>query len=113
MLGLPDRFRGAIQDTSSGATLVAMLCARERATDDARDAGGLQSAPAPLTVYMSDQAHSSVDKAVLLAGIGRENLRVIGTDARYAMRVDELAARLEEDVRAGRKPCAIMATVGT
>ncbi len=113
MLGLSERFRGSIQDTSSGATLVAMLCARERATDDARLAGGLQSAPAPLTVYMSDQAHSSVDKAMLLAGIGRDNIRVIGTDARFAIEVDELGAKLEEDVRAGFKPCAIVATVGT
>ncbi|WP_394824220.1 pyridoxal phosphate-dependent decarboxylase family protein [Pendulispora albinea] len=113
MLGLPDLFRGAIQDTSSGATLVAMLCARERSTKDARLAGGLQSCPAPLVVYVSDQAHSSVDKAIALAGIGRDQVRTIETDERYAIRVDRLRARLEEDVRAGNKPCAIVATIGT
>ncbi|HWL87962.1 MAG TPA: pyridoxal-dependent decarboxylase [Polyangiaceae bacterium] len=113
MLGLSGRFRGAIQDASSSATLVAMLCARERATDDARFAGGLQAAPKTLTVYMSDQAHSSVEKAFLLAGIGREAIRTIETDERYAMRIEALQARLEEDVRAGKRPCAIVATIGT
>ncbi|WP_394844539.1 pyridoxal-dependent decarboxylase [Pendulispora brunnea] len=113
MLGLSESFRGCIQDTSSNATFVAMLCARERATDDARLSGGLQSIAAPLTVYTSEQAHSSVEKAVLLAGIGQEQFRTIETDGQYAMRVDALRARLEEDVRAGKKPCAIVATVGT
>jgi len=113
MLGLPDDFQGVIQDTASTSTLVALLTARERATGQSQERGGLQAEPRPLTVYLSDQAHSSVPKAVLLAGFGRENLRLIDTDESYAMRPDLLEAALKRDLAEGRKPCAVVATVGT
>lgn len=111
LLGLSPAWRGVIQDTASTATLVALLCARERAT--ALGGGGLQAAPAPLTVYASEQSHSSVLKAALLAGFGRDNLRLLPTDAQYALRPDRLAEALAADLAAGRRPCAVVATVGT
>jgi aromatic-L-amino-acid decarboxylase len=113
MSGLDAGWRGAIQDTASTSTLVALLCARERATQYGAVRGGLQSHDKPLIVYASAQAHSSVEKAALLAGFGRENLRLIATDAAFALRSDVLAAAIAVDRAAGRQPCAIVATVGT
>jgi aromatic-L-amino-acid decarboxylase len=113
MVGLPDTFTGVVQDTASSATLVALLCARERATGFAQVRGGLQGEGAPLVVYASDQAHSSIDKAALLAGFGKANLRYLGTDEAHALRLDLLEAAIAEDLAAGRRPCAVVATVGT
>ncbi len=70
LCGLAPEWRGAIQDTASTACLVAMLAARERASDGSEHRGGLQALDAPLVAYTSPQAHSSVPKAVLLAGFG-------------------------------------------
>ena len=113
MLGLSTAWSGVIQDTASTSTLLALICARERATNYALSRGGLQAETAPLTVYTSAFAHSSVSKAALLAGFGRENIRTIAHDAQFAMRADALADALDEDVRAGAKPCAVVATSGT
>ncbi len=113
MLGLPEAFQGVIQDTASTGTLVALLTAREWATGQSQDRGGLQAEARPLTVYVSDQAHSSVPKAALLAGFGRENLRLIETDETHAMRLDVLEATLRRDLAEGRKPCVVVAAVGT
>ncbi len=113
MIGLPGGFTGVIQDTASTATLVALLCARERSTGHSQARGGLQAEPAPLVVYASRQAHSSVEKAALLAGFGRENLRLLPTDADFALSLPALERALAEDLAAGRRPCALVATVGT
>jgi aromatic-L-amino-acid decarboxylase len=113
MLGLSAAWSGVIQDTASTNALVALICARERATGFAMAGGGLQSAPAPLTVYATAQSHSSVEKAALLAGFGRERLRLVPTDAAYAMRADALAEMVEADIAAGLIPAAIVATCGT
>jgi aromatic-L-amino-acid/L-tryptophan decarboxylase len=113
MLGLSERWSGVIQDTASTATFVALACARERTSNHAAAAGGLQSQRRPLMVYVSSQAHSSVEKAAMLAGFGRENLRVIPVDARFDMRPEALAAAIVEDRAAGREPCAIVGTCGT
>ncbi|MCL6526847.1 MAG: aspartate aminotransferase family protein [Thermaceae bacterium] len=113
MLGLPEGFQGVIQDTASTAALVALLTARERASGYAQNRGGLQAEEQPLTIYVSDQAHSSVPKAALLAGFGQDNLRLIETDDRFAMRLDALAGAIERDRAQGRKPCAVVAAVGT
>ncbi|MBK9519779.1 MAG: aspartate aminotransferase family protein [Anaeromyxobacter sp.] len=113
LVGLPETFTGVVQDTASSATLVALLCARERATGFSRDRGGLQAEAAPLTVYASDQAHASVDKAAMLAGFGRDNLRSLGTDQDHALRLDLLEAAVLADRAAGRRPCAVVVTVGT
>ena len=113
MLGLSDAWSGVISDTASTSTLVALLCARERASRFSLNRGGLQGEDRPLVVYASAHAHSSVDKAALMAGFGRENVRLIPADEKNAMRADELANAIEADVRAGRVPCAIVATCGT
>ena len=116
MLGLPAKFRsdsdggGVIQDTASSATLCALLAGRERATDFRANETG---ADGKLTAYASTQAHSSVEKAVKIAGIGRENLRLIEVDEKFAMRPDALAKAISEDRRAGMTPCFVCATVGT
>ncbi|MGH7655311.1 MAG: pyridoxal phosphate-dependent decarboxylase family protein [Gemmatimonadaceae bacterium] len=113
MLGLSDAWSGVIHDTASTNAIVALICARERASHFALGRGGLQGEDRPLVVYASAHAHSSVDKAALVAGFGRENLRLVPCDEHNAMRADELAALIESDVRAGRVPCAVVATVGT
>jgi aromatic-L-amino-acid decarboxylase len=113
MLGLPADFSGVIHDSASSATFCALLCARERTTGFSQNHGGLQSQPAPLVVYASDQAHSSVPKAALLAGFGTDNLRLLGTDDDHALRMDLLEAAVREDLAAGRVPCAVVAAVGT
>jgi aromatic-L-amino-acid decarboxylase len=113
MTGLSDAWEGVIQDTASTATLVALLCARERTTQYGLARGGLQAEPQPLVVYTSAHAHSSVDKAALLAGFGRENIRHVACDARYGLDPDALAATIVADRDAGRVPCAVVATTGT
>jgi len=113
MLGLSTAFSGVIQDTASTSTLCALLCARERTTAFGQNGPGVQTGAPPLVVYCSDQAHSSVQKAALLAGFGQAHLRLLPTDDAHALRVDALEAAVEEDRRAGRRPCAIVATVGT
>ncbi len=113
MLGLSPAFTGVIHDSASTATLCALLCARERATGFAQNRGGLQAEGAPLVVYASDQAHSSVPKAALLAGFGADHLRLLATDDAHALRVDLLEASLRDDLAAGRRPCALVAAVGT
>jgi aromatic-L-amino-acid decarboxylase len=114
LTGLSDAWHGAIHDTASTACLVAMLVARERATDLSEDRGGLQAEDRPLVVYASTQAHSSVSKAVLLAGFGRDNLRLVPVDHRtLAMDSDALRRHMAEDVAAGRRPAAVVASLGT
>jgi aromatic-L-amino-acid decarboxylase len=113
MVGLSDAWHGVIQDTASTSTLVALICARERVTDYALVRGGLQAEDAPLAVYVSAQSHSSVDKAALLAGFGRENVRLVPCNKNHAMRADALAVMIEQDLEAGILPCAVVATTGT
>ena len=116
MLGLPDSFLstatggGVIQDTASSATLCALLTARERATAfDANEKG----CDGTLVAYASTHAHSSLEKAVKIAGIGRRNLRLIDVDEQYAMKPEALEQQVKEDLRAGKKPFFVMGTVGT
>ncbi len=110
MIGLPAGFSGVIQDTASTATLCALISAREKATGFAAN----ESGPGPgLTVYASEEAHSSVEKGVKIAGFGRANLRLIPTDGRFAMLSDALEAAVARDEKAGRRPACVVATVGT
>ncbi|MEJ5043553.1 DOPA decarboxylase [Pseudomonas sp. B21-036] len=113
MIGLSGAWSGVIQDTASSSTLVALICARERASDYALVKGGLQAQARPLMIYTSAQAHSSVDKAALLAGFGKDNIRYIEVDKAFAMRPEALAAAIEQDLAAGLQPCAVVATTGT
>ena len=113
MVGLSTAWSGVIQDTASTSTLVALLCARERTSNYSLAHGGLQSEDRPLVVYTSEQSHSSVEKAALLAGFGRTNVRFIPTDERHAIRPEALAAMIEADIERDLSPCAIVATTGT
>jgi aromatic-L-amino-acid decarboxylase len=113
MSGLSEAWSGVIQDTASTCTLIALICARERTTNFSLTRGGLQSEEQPLTVYVSAHSHSSVDKAALLAGFGRQNVRLVPHDAEYAVRADALDELVRGDITAGKKPCAVVATVGT
>jgi aromatic-L-amino-acid decarboxylase len=113
MVGLSEAWSGVIHDTASTATLVALLCARERSTRYGLDRGGLQAEERRLGIYASEQSHSSVEKAALLAGFGRANVRRIATDEKFAMRPDALSRAIEGDLEEGIVPCAIVATTGT
>jgi aromatic-L-amino-acid/L-tryptophan decarboxylase len=101
---------GVIQDSASSATLCALLAARERTTGFMTNRKGTDGT---LTVYTSTQGHSSVEKAVKIAGIGSENLRLIEVDAQFAMRHADLASQIEADIAAGLRPCCVIATIGT
>jgi aromatic-L-amino-acid decarboxylase len=116
MLGLPGKFLssgkggGVIQDTASSASLCALLAARERSTAGGSNESGCDG---HLTAYASTQAHSSIEKAVKIAGLGRRNLRAIEVDSAYAMRPDALAEAIARDRRDGKTPCFVSATIGT
>lgn len=113
LVGLPDNFVGVVQDTASTASFVALLCARERMTNHAQVRGGLQAESSPLTIYASDQSHSSIEKAALLAGFGKANLRRIATDNNHAMQADALELAIKTDLERGLRPCAVVAAIGT
>ena len=113
MVGLSDAWSGVIQDTASSCTLVALLCAREKKSNYSLARGGLQAEQHPLIVYVSKHSHSSVEKAALLAGLGRANLHMVETDEKYAMKPDALASAIQSDLEQGLIPCAVVATTGT
>jgi aromatic-L-amino-acid decarboxylase len=113
MVGLSPAWTGVVHDTASTATLCALLCARERASGFSQNGPGLQAGRPPLVVYASSQGHSSIEKGALLAGFGKDHLRLIDTDDAHALRVDRLEAAIAEDHAAGRRPCALVAAIGT
>src|SRR5271170_187292 len=116
VLGLPENFLstssggGVIQDTASSASLCALLAARERTTQFASNRHGCDGR---LVAYCSTQTHSSVEKAVKIAGMGSDNLRQIEVDSNYAMCPNALAHQVDSDIRAGLIPCFVCASVGT
>ncbi len=114
LIGLPPAFEGVIYDTASVSTLHALATAREVAVPGVR-ADGLPGRPGVprLRVYCSDQTHSSIDKSVMLLGLGHDALRKIPTDEAFRMRVDALRAAIAEDRAAGWLPIAVVATIGT
>lgn len=114
LTGLDDGWHGVIQDTASSACLVALLAARERASRVGQWRGGLQAEPEPLVVYTTEQAHSSVAKAALLAGFGWENLRTVECDPwTRAMRPEALREAVARDRAEGRRPAAVVLTFGS
>ena len=112
LIRLPDTFEGVIYDTASISTLHALAAARERCIPDAR-MRGLAGAGRRFAIYCSDQAHSSVDKAVILLGFGHEALRRVASDDEYRLRVDALEEAIARDRAAGVIPIAVVATVGS
>ena len=118
MTGLPKEFEGVIQDTASTSTLCSILTAREKMTACGVNERGYRAVlegdgAAALTVYGSEETHSSIEKAVKIAGIGKENLRKVPVDSAYAMVPEELERAIEKDKTAGCIPCCVVATIGT
>ncbi len=114
MLGLPTEFQGVVYDTASVALLHALAAAREELGFDVRREGLAGRADVPvLTLYASDQAHSSLEKAAITLGLGEANVRRIASDNEYRMDVHALGRAIEADLRAARRPLAVIATVGT
>jgi len=111
-VGLPDSMFGIINDTASVSSLCALAAARQ-AMPEYRPEQGLRSMPKPLRIYASDQAHSSIDKAALLLGLGTDNVVKIASDSRYAMDPRYLAEAIRADRASGYLPCCVVATAGT
>jgi aromatic-L-amino-acid decarboxylase len=114
LVGLPDAFEGVIYDTASISTLHALAAARQLAVPDVRTRGlaGREDLRG-VRIYCSEHAHSSVDKSVILLGLGHESLRKIAADAEFRMRPDALARAIAEDRSANLRPIAVVATVGS
>ncbi len=116
VLGLPETFLstnsggGVIQDTASSASLCAMLAARERATGFATNSDGCDG---KLVAYTSAHAHSSIEKAAMICGIGRNGLRLLDVDRNFAMSAAGLERQIEKDKQAGLKPFFVCSTIGT
>ena len=110
LLGLPEGMQGVIQDTASTATLVALLTAREKATNFESNREGLKKS---LIIYISEEAHSSVDKGAKIAGYGAQNIRRIPTDDTFAMIPKKLGESVKADKEKGFVPTCVVATVGT
>jgi aromatic-L-amino-acid decarboxylase len=113
LIGLPETFDGVIYDTASISTLHALAAARERAVPGVRSDGLREAEGGTPVVYCSDQTHSSIDKAVILLGLGQRSLRKIASDEKFSMRADLLERAIAEDRAGGRLPMAVVATLGT
>ena len=114
LINLPDDFEGVIYDTASISTLHALAAARERVVSDVRERGMAGRADlGTFRVYCSDQTHSSIDKAVILLGLGHASLRKVPSDDEFRMQVDALREAIDEDCAAGITPLAVVATVGS
>jgi len=111
MLGLPENFKGIIYDTASVSTLHGVACAREYAGINIRE-NGMSSAP-KLRMYCTEHAHSSIDKAALMLGLGLDGIKKIPVDKNFAMVPSELEKAIAEDRANGIIPCCVVATVGT
>jgi aromatic-L-amino-acid decarboxylase len=107
-LALPDHAFGIIYDTASTSTLHALVAARQSVDPNTRRVGASRG----LTVYTSDQAHSSVEKDALALGFGEENIRKIPSDGEFRMRPDALRDALEADLGLHKRPCCIVASIG-
>ncbi|MFW9929405.1 MAG: pyridoxal phosphate-dependent decarboxylase family protein [Candidatus Thorarchaeota archaeon] len=112
MLGLPSSFTGVIQDTASTSTLVAILTAREKKTNYQSNTQGMNM-KGIFTTYCSEEAHSSVEKDVKIAGLGKEHLRKIKTDENFAMIPEELEKTIKQDLEQNFIPLCVIATMGS
>src|SRR5438067_3451463 len=113
-LGLPDEFSGVVYDTASISTMHALAVAREEASTSVRTLGLSGRSELPIfRIYVSDQAHSSVDKGAIALGLGEHNVRRLASDSQFRMNVATLREAVASDLRHGFKPLAVVATVGT
>jgi aromatic-L-amino-acid decarboxylase len=108
-MGLPAGWFGIIYDTASTSSMHAIAAAREMADPEARPLGASRG----LTLYTSEQAHSSIEKGAMAIGVGQRNVRKIPVDAEFRMRPEALAQAVEADLAAGLRPFCVAATVGT
>lgn len=111
MIGLAPSFTGVIQDTASTATLCALLTAREKYSQYQVNEQGYTNEK--FVVYSSEQIHSSIDKAVKIAGLGSANLRKIPVDDHFAMQADALEKQILEDIKVGFQPLCVVSAIGT
>jgi aromatic-L-amino-acid decarboxylase len=113
-VGLPDSFDGLILDTASSSSFTALLAARERAVPDVRRRGlSGRGDLGPCTLYVSEEAHSSLDKSALAAGLGLDQVRRIPVDEQLRMVPAELERTITADLKAGLTPVMVCATIGT
>ena len=116
MLGMPSKFKsneiggGVIQDTASSSTLIALIGAREYASKGEFNSNTTNT---ELSSYVSSHSHSSIEKAIKVAGLGNNSLRVISVDSDFAMIPDELEKQIKDDIENGVKPAFVCASVGT
>jgi aromatic-L-amino-acid decarboxylase len=114
MVGLPAAFTGIVYDTASVAVLHALAAARSRAAPEVRGRGIAARADVGVQrVYASDQAHSSLEKAMIVLGLGEQNVVRVRTDDAFRLDVDALRDAIAKDRRRGHHPLAVVATVGT
>jgi len=114
MMRLPPEFRGVIYDTASISTLHALAMAREKLNLGIRERGMSGRTDLPLLrVYCSEQTHSSIDKAVILLGLGQNSLVKIPTNARFEMDAEILREAIRDDLSAGHLPMCVIPTIGT
>lgn len=111
LMGIPNYFEGVIQDTASTATLTAILSAREKATGFESNKNGIEQNN--LRVYCSIETHSSIEKAVKIAGLGKKNLVKIPVDEQLRMQPEALEKAIQEDLENGYRPICIVAAIGT
>lgn len=111
LIGLPKDFSGVIQDTASTATLCSLLTAREKYSEYEINKSGFSENK--FRVYCSEEAHSSIEKAVKIAGFGKNNLIKIASDENYAMKAEVLEQKIKDDIKSGLKPLAVVAAFGT
>jgi len=112
LIGLPSSFEGVIQDSASTATLAAIITAREKITDFNINSAGFKESQI-LRIYCSEQTHSSVEKAVKIAGFGKKNLIKIGVRDDFSIDPDKLREAINADIKKGFIPCCVVATIGT
>jgi len=112
IMGLPDHFEGVIQDTASTATLCAFLSAREKASNFEINKKGY-TGDENYRIYCSTETHSSIDKAIRIAGMGDENLVKVKVDEKLAIQPEILEKAIKDDINSGEKPLCVVATIGT
>jgi aromatic-L-amino-acid decarboxylase len=112
MTGIPGHFHGVIQDTASTATLVAILSAREKHSEFQVNEKGLKWHD-NFRIYCSTETHSSIEKAVKIAGLGSQNLVKVAVDEDYRMETGALKKAIESDIKMNNKPICVIATLGT